>query len=73
MPLFEYKCPQCRHGFEQLIRGRERVRCPACGSEEPEKLLSAAAAHVGDRTLPVTSDCPPPEAPPCGPGCCRLP
>lgn len=74
MPLFEFRCRDCTQQFEALVRGAEPVICPECGSVEPEKLLSATAAHVSRTSrLPVTSACPPADAPPCGPGCCRLP
>ena len=39
---------------------------------ELEKLISAHAAHVGGG-LSMTSACPPSDAPPCSPTCCRLP
>jgi len=75
MPIFEFACRQCGHRFEELIRGTPSAECPSCGSDDPEKLLSATAAHVSGSSgkLPVTSACPPADAPPCGPGCCRLP
>jgi len=41
MPIFEYRCPRCRHSFEQIVRSaRERVRCPKCDSSSVEKQLS---------------------------------
>lgn len=73
MPIFEYQCPQCDHRFEALIRGEEPADCPECGSMKSERLFSAPAAHVRGGRLPIASSCPPAEAPPCGPGCCRLP
>ncbi|HEX6987331.1 MAG TPA: zinc ribbon domain-containing protein [Planctomycetaceae bacterium] len=72
MPLYEFRCPSCTHEFEALVRKDETPRCPTCESPRVEKLLSAAAARVGG-TLPITGGCPPPEAGPCGPGCCLLP
>jgi putative FmdB family regulatory protein len=73
MPLFEFRCRRCDHEYEVLVRNAEPVDCPECGADSPEKLLSAAAARVvGGSRLPVSSSCPPSEAPPCGPGCCRL-
>lgn len=72
MPLFEYRCPECAEQFELLVRNGEAARCPRCDSTRIEKLLSAASARVG-AALPIAGQCPPPEAPPCGPGCCRLP
>ena len=73
MPIFEYECAECRGRFEQLVRNADEVRCPACGSPTADKLLSAPAAHVRSGSLPISGACPPADAPPCGPGCCRLP
>lgn len=79
MPIYEFRCSACRGDFEVLLRADviERtggeVVCPGCASGDVTRLMSSAAAHAG-ATLPVTSrDCPPFEAGPCGPGCCRLP
>jgi len=45
MPMFEYKCPDCGHKFEELVSGgTEQVPCPNCGSEKPERLISTFAA-----------------------------
>lgn len=65
MPLFEYRCSRCGHVFEHLWRGRERreeLRCPACGAEEMEKLVSrfgtiasssSSAAYSGPSCAPA--------------------
>lgn len=74
MPLFEFRCRECEHDFELLVRNREAAVCPHCGSEAPDKLISAAAVSVARGTpLSLASACPPPEAGPCSPTCCRLP
>lgn len=73
MPLFEYRCTQCQHEFEVLVRDAAWPACPECGAAQPEKLLSAVSGRVsGSHSLPISSACPPSDAPPCGPGCCRL-
>lgn len=46
MPLFEYHCQTCEHEAEILVRGQEKPACPACGSDQLEKLLSVPAAHT---------------------------
>lgn len=55
MPLFEYRCRQCQHAFEALVRstsdGASGPTCPACQSGELEKLLSVFAVNTG--ALPV--------------------
>ena len=44
MPIYEYKCPHCGVKFE-ILRGvtavNEDVKCPKCGAEKPERILSA--------------------------------
>ncbi|MEX0718177.1 MAG: zinc ribbon domain-containing protein [Planctomycetaceae bacterium] len=73
MPLFEYACSRCESRFEVLIRNGDRPVCPECGDDAPEKLLSAAASRIaGTASLPVAGGCPPADAPPCSPHCCRL-
>ena len=66
MPLFEFRCQSCSHEFEALIRTDDDRCCPQCDGRELEKLFS-------EHALPVTQGCPPSTAPPCRPGCCRLP
>ena len=41
MPLYEYQCRACGHGFETLVRGTEQPACPACQSHDIERLLSS--------------------------------
>lgn len=72
MPLFEYRCEKCDHDFEVLVRAGEVPHCPTCDSKKLEKLMSVSAARVGG-ALSITSACPPSDAPPCSPTCCRLP
>ncbi len=72
MPLFEYRCEGCHQEFEVLVRSGEKPACPKCESTKLEKLISAHAAHVGGG-LSMASSCPPSNAPPCSPTCCRLP
>jgi len=50
MPFYEYECKACGHVFELLIRangGSEASVCPACGSMETRRLLSATACLGG--------------------------
>ena len=74
MPLFEYSCAGCDSEFELLVAAREIPECPQCGSKKLDKLMSVAAGRVaGGSALPISQGCPPPEAGPCSPHCCRLP
>ena len=44
MPLYEYRCRDCRTLFEQYVRSfSETVACPRCRSGEVEKQLSTFA------------------------------
>ncbi|MDA0834950.1 MAG: zinc ribbon domain-containing protein [Planctomycetota bacterium] len=75
MPLFEFRCCDCQETFETLVRSSEPASCPHCRSVVLEKLVSAPAGHVRNdarTSLPVASQCPPSDAPPCSPHCCRL-
>ncbi len=48
MPIFEYKCDDCGHEFEELVFDREECPpCPKCASEKTAKLMSAVRAKVG--------------------------
>jgi len=44
MPVYEYSCKACGHEFETLVRG-DTPSCPACRSEDLEKLLSLPAVR----------------------------
>jgi len=52
MPIFEYSCRACGREFEALIRPGDTPACPACASQDLEKLLSAIAVKTeGTRQL----------------------
>ncbi|RLC70424.1 MAG: zinc ribbon domain-containing protein [Chloroflexi bacterium] len=43
MPIYSYRCQNCGETVEVLLRSSEdRPRCPNCGSESLEKLISAS-------------------------------
>ncbi len=44
MPLYDFLCPACGAGFEELVKIGEVPPCPACGSTSPVKQLSAPVA-----------------------------
>ena len=73
MPIFEFRCPQCHAEFESLVRRSETPSCPDCESREVTRLMSSTAARLGSKLPVPNAACPPIEAGPCGPGCCRLP
>lgn len=41
MPIYEYRCPECGHQFEQMMRLSDPApACPSCGTAEVRKLVS---------------------------------
>ncbi len=48
MPIFEYKCARCGKVTEALVRNPadEPTKCPECGADKPEKIISASAISV---------------------------
>ena len=40
MPIYEYRCRQCEHEFELLVRGQITPACPSCEGTDLERLLS---------------------------------
>ena len=51
MPIFEYVCKECGEGFELLVRGRERPRCPACGSGKLTRKFSVFGFKSGSTVV----------------------
>ena len=51
MPIFEFVCQQCRHGFEEILTHTQLdagdVACPACGCSKVERALSSFATGSG--------------------------
>ncbi|MDF1483505.1 FmdB family zinc ribbon protein [Extensimonas sp. H3M7-6] len=43
MPMYDYRCQACGHGFEALVRAGSTPVCPNCGSSALEKCVSAIA------------------------------
>lgn len=41
MPIFEYVCQNCEHFFERFVQGRQRPKCPECGSGKLERQVEA--------------------------------
>lgn len=49
MPIFEYRCRECGSRSEQLVLSSSPPpNCPACHSENLEKLMSASAVSSSD-------------------------
>lgn len=53
MPLFDFRCRACGHEFEALVRpasyGDAPTTCTACGTGDPERLLSTFAVTSRER------------------------
>ncbi|MBI2434314.1 MAG: zinc ribbon domain-containing protein [Candidatus Hydrogenedentes bacterium] len=43
MPLFNIVCQDCAVESEVLLRGKEVLTCPRCGSKQVERLLAKFA------------------------------
>ncbi len=40
MPIYEYKCNDCKKNFETLVMGNFKPQCPACDSQDLARLMS---------------------------------
>jgi putative FmdB family regulatory protein len=74
MPIFEYVCKECDHGFEALVYGSEKPECPKCHSRKLTPQLSVFAVAAKGSSTPARA------AGPCGScgdprgaGACSLP
>jgi putative FmdB family regulatory protein len=51
MPIYEYRCQQCGQRFEKLVLAVDRepkaLACPACDSEDVQRLISRVAVSSG--------------------------
>jgi len=72
MPLYDYACRRCNHEFESLVaNAEEAVECPECNSRRIERQMSVPAKPRSEGAALPMAGCNP-QAPPCGPGCCRM-
>ena len=72
MPMYEFRCVECDHDFETLLRNTRdeaEVQCPKCESRNPRRVISLpgrplSAVATGGNACG--------EGPPCGaPWCGR--
>jgi len=57
MPIYDYRCRNCGAVAEVLVRRAEdSARCPGCGSEAMEKMVSASY-HINVNTAPKGATC----------------
>jgi putative FmdB family regulatory protein len=57
VPIYEFKCPSCGHSFDELVGSHvgtdeSSVRCPECGAEEVERLVSSSYATLHRQMTP---------------------
>jgi len=48
MPIYEYRCKNCQHKFEKLVRmstADDEIECPACHERQVEKVPSLFGAR----------------------------
>jgi len=53
MPLYEYRCKKCEKTYEALVsisKADDPGKCPHCGFEESERLMSTFCASAGTST-----------------------
>lgn len=44
MPIFDFKCRQCGHRFEELVRGDQTPACPKCAAVNAEREFPLSVA-----------------------------
>jgi len=50
MPMYDYKCKECGHKFEELVFSSapdDSIICPECKQENAERLLCAPMVMTG--------------------------
>lgn len=76
MPIYEYKCNNCDHVFEELVSSEPQkpFPCPKCASDNIEKIMSAAAVgkSTGSAEVPSCASTCSLSNPCCGSGSCPM-
>ena len=59
MPIYEYRCKECQRVSEVFIRSAEggAIRCPHCGSESLDRLVTASYLIRTDASASGTTCC----------------
>jgi len=58
MPIYEYVCRDCKNHFEVLTTSSsstETIKCPACGSLDVTKTISASYFRMGSHKPSIPS------------------
>jgi len=63
MPIYEFKCENCKKEFEKFLISASKineVKCPFCNSKEVKKKISACGVKGGNSEgVSGTSSCSP--------------
>ena len=62
MPIYEYRCRDCRQVFQKLqpmSAGSDGVSCPSCGSARVERQLSVFASSSSIGSASPAAGCAP--------------
>ena len=54
MPLYDFECCQCRHGYEGFLKVDEpydQLECPECGAKNPKKQATAFRTNSWSKFL----------------------
>jgi len=61
VPIYEFKCNECGHEFEIIMRAsasKEEVECPKCHAKNPDRLVSAFSSVASSSGgFPASSSC----------------
>jgi len=59
MPIYDFRCRECGKVSEILVRSAadQAVRCPDCGSQSMERLISASYMIKMGASAPGTTCC----------------
>ena len=61
MPIYEFRCTQCGHKFEELVFASQDVKdlhCPNCGAKNVNKLMSAFSSSMEAGSTPPCGSAP---------------
>jgi putative FmdB family regulatory protein len=50
VPIYDFQCRGCGHGFEALVRHNDAPTCPSCHGSDLERLLSTFAVRSDEKT-----------------------
>jgi putative FmdB family regulatory protein len=62
MPMFEYRCKQCGHHMDVLVKSSQQkisvVVCDKCGSKDTEKAIAGFSVGQGSPSSSCPTCCP---------------